>query len=236
MATPAFQRPLPSARGRSTWPPSRTAPRVVAFSSQYDAQSRTARKLLDFSTGTAWHSAGRANTTKWIKFSLAGGRTYQIDRFLLLGRQDCCSDQHPRDFEIAVSTTGTADADFKTVVRATLPAEPDRRSRCSCCRGPCLAKLRPLPGAEQPRLHGRHHRGAARRCPARRTAPTVTFDNLTVGGVAPLTYAWTFGDGGVSSEPSPTHTFPGPGLLRRDPHRHRRRPAPRRPTRSSSAS
>ena len=41
--------------------------------------------------------------------------------------------------------------------------------------------------------------------------PTVTFDDLTVGGAAPLTYAWSFGDGGTSSDASPTHTFPGPG-------------------------
>ena len=66
-----------------------------------------APKLLDAFTSTAWHSsAGPAQNTKWMKFGLAGGQTYQIDRFQLLGRQDCCFDQHPADFEIAVSTTG----------------------------------------------------------------------------------------------------------------------------------
>ena len=41
--------------------------------------------------------------------------------------------------------------------------------------------------------------------------PTVTFDDLTVGGTGPFTYAWDFGDGGTSAEASPTHTFSGPG-------------------------
>ena len=97
---------------------------VIAFSSQYsDVANWGAPKLLDAYTNTAWHSSNSpAQNTKWMKFGLAGGQTYQIDRFQLLGRQDCCFDQHPADFEIAVSTTGTDDADFRTVLRATLPA------------------------------------------------------------------------------------------------------------------
>lgn len=31
------------------------------------------------------------------------------------------------------------------------------------------------------------------------------------GGTAPYTYYWTFGDGNTSSDPHPTHTYPGPG-------------------------
>jgi PKD repeat protein len=184
---------------------------VVAFSSQYDCCSWDATKLLDFSNSTAWHSsASPPVNTKWIKFSLAGGQTYQIDRFLLLGRQDCCFDQHPRDFEIAVSTTGTADPDFKAVLRATLPANQTL---------PMVFTLpRPVP-ARFVLYRVWNNQGspyvttaALRAISGQVNSPTVVFDNLTVGGVGPFTYAWTFGDGGVSSDPNPTHTFPGTGL------------------------
>ena len=43
----------------------------------------------------------------------------------LIGQLDFSNDgldQNPRDFEIAVSATGSADPDFKTVIKATLPA------------------------------------------------------------------------------------------------------------------
>ncbi|MBN1140012.1 MAG: PKD domain-containing protein, partial [Anaerolineae bacterium] len=38
------------------------------------------------------------------------------------------------------------------------------------------------------------------------TGTQVAFD-ATVTGVEPLTYTWTFGDGGTSSEEDPTHTY-----------------------------
>jgi PKD repeat protein len=180
---------------------------VVAFSSQYDG-SFVPTRLLDVSTNTAWASAANV-TSKWIKFSLAGGQTWQVDRFLLLGRQDCCADQHPRDFDIAVSTTGTADSDFKIVLRATLPANQSAFQ--------VFSLPRPVP-ARYVMYRVFNGRGstvvttaALRAISGQANGATVTYDNLTVGGVAPLSYAWTFGDGGTSAEESPTHTFPGPG-------------------------
>lgn len=35
----------------------------------------------------------------------------------------------------------------------------------------------------------------------------LCFTNLTTGGVPPLTYAWDFGDGGMSTEENPCHTY-----------------------------
>ncbi|MDZ4701516.1 MAG: PKD domain-containing protein [Rhodothermales bacterium] len=42
------------------------------------------------------------------------------------------------------------------------------------------------------------------------TQTEVAFTSNVVGDT-PLTYAWTFGDGGTATEPNPTHTFTTPG-------------------------
>jgi PKD repeat protein len=209
LAAPAF-RAMFNPRGGLNVASLENGAAVVAFSSQYDCCSWDAPKLLDFSTSTAWHSSNSPPVnTKWMKFSLAGGQTWQIDRFLLLGRQDCCFDQHPRDFEIAVSTSGTADADFKTVLRATMPGSQTTPQVFALPR-PVLARYVLYRAWNS---HGSTvvTTAALRAASGQVNSPTVVFDNLTVGGVAPFTYAWSFGDGGTSSEPSPTHTFPGPG-------------------------
>jgi PKD repeat protein len=206
VATPAF-RAMFHPRGGLNVASLENGASVIAFSSQYDGTLPPIR-LLDFSTATSWAS-GAGNTTKWIKFSLAGGQTYQVDRFLLLGRQDCCFDQHPRDFEIAVSTTGTADSDFKTVIKSTLAANQTAFQVLTLPR-PVLARYvlyRVFNGRGSTVVTTASLRAASGQV----NTPTVTFDNLTVGGVAPFTYAWNFGDGGLSSAASPTHTFPGPG-------------------------
>ncbi|UTW61121.1 PKD domain-containing protein [bacterium SCSIO 12741] len=41
---------------------------------------------------------------------------------------------------------------------------------------------------------------------------TTTFNNSSVGGAAPVTYAWDFGDGNSSSATSPTHTYTAAGF------------------------
>ncbi len=40
---------------------------------------------------------------------------------------------------------------------------------------------------------------------------TVTFTSTVTGGTTPYVYAWTFGDGGSSNLPSPTHVYTAPG-------------------------
>ena len=39
----------------------------------------------------------------------------------------------------------------------------------------------------------------------------TSFTNATSGGTAPLTYSWTFGDGGTSSQADPSYTYAAPG-------------------------
>jgi PKD repeat protein len=40
---------------------------------------------------------------------------------------------------------------------------------------------------------------------------TVSFTSSVINGVAPFTYAWTFGDGGASTSASPSHTYTAAG-------------------------
>ena len=48
--------------------------------------------------------------------------------------------------------------------------------------------------------------------PTSGSAPlAVAFAAFAVGGTAPYTYAWTFGDGGASSAQNPSHTYSGQG-------------------------
>ncbi|MCI4337344.1 MAG: PKD domain-containing protein, partial [Thermoplasmata archaeon] len=45
------------------------------------------------------------------------------------------------------------------------------------------------------------------------TAPmAVQFQSAIFGGVSPYTYAWSFGDGGISTNPDPAHTYPAEGV------------------------
>jgi len=54
--------------------------------------------------------------------------------------------------------------------------------------------------------------GSASASPTSGPAPlNVQFDGSATGGRLPLTYAWDFGDGGNSSEQSPSHTYETPG-------------------------
>lgn len=45
-----------------------------------------------------------------------------------------------------------------------------------------------------------------------RSGGNATFAPVVSGGVPPYTYAWSFGDGGVSSASAPTHAYATPGL------------------------
>ena len=41
----------------------------------------------------------------------------------------------------------------------------------------------------------------------------VVFNSTIIGGTAPYTYLWTFGDGGMSTNPAPTHNYTANGVF-----------------------
>ena len=158
---------------------------VVAYSSRYHDSNWWPDKLIDASLSTSWHVADGQGGKKWIKLSLARGATYQVDRFQLLGRPECCHDQHPRDFELAVSTTGTEDSDFKVVLRATLPAGQTTPTTFVLPR-PVLAKHL-LYRVLNTRGSGYPTTASLRALSGQVNTPTVTFDDLTAVSYTHLT-------------------------------------------------
>jgi VCBS repeat-containing protein len=65
-----------------------------------------------------WSSNPGQTTDQWITVDLAGDGPHLIERVVLIRYS---TEDAPKDFEIRVSTTGTADGDFTSVFSGTLP-------------------------------------------------------------------------------------------------------------------
>jgi hypothetical protein len=95
--------------------------KVVGFSSQYTSQTQGAFWLAtyvnDGRLDYGWASASGQITNQWVKLSFAGTKTYNVTGVLIdpAATHDDPTTADLKDFEIRVSTTGTADADFTTV-------------------------------------------------------------------------------------------------------------------------
>lgn len=101
--------------------------KVVAFSSQYRSVNQQpfwdAKFLIDGRLDYGWESASGQVTNQWVKVQLAGGKTYNVSEVIIDPASTHDAPPVPaadlKDFEIRVSTTGTADADFTTVFTGT---------------------------------------------------------------------------------------------------------------------
>lgn len=83
---------------------------VHGFSSVYGGStSYRADNAIDDSAGTFWYTA--SGTDQWLTLGLVPGGPHVIDRLVVRGAPD-----GPRNVELQVSTTGTDDDDFATVV------------------------------------------------------------------------------------------------------------------------
>ena len=98
---------------------------VVGYSSQYTSATQgdywDAKFINDGNLSTGWESNSGSVTDQWVKIGFAGGKTFQISKVLIdpAATRGDPSTADLKDFEIRVSTTGTSDGDFVTVLRGT---------------------------------------------------------------------------------------------------------------------
>ncbi|MEH7107972.1 OmpL47-type beta-barrel domain-containing protein [Bacillus sp. JJ1764] len=185
---------------------------VIATSSSYDG-FHTPQAMLDFSSASLYPWATSSLTNQYVKFALAGNKTYLIDKVQLMPRIDYAN-QRVKDFEIAVSTTTPDNSAFTTVLKAT--AADNGKLQDFILEKPVMAKYimyRPLNtqgsstviSTQQLKVNTGQEGGK-----------TVHFDNLT--SVDPeatiVSWNWDFGDKNTSTEQSPTHTYGAPGTYK----------------------
>ena len=89
---------------------------IAAFSGSYDATNYPPTRLIDGDPSTLPWLTPNGVTQGWVKITLSNGDPRMIDRIRLQPRQ---GGQKVKDFQVAVSATGTDDADFVTVLTAT---------------------------------------------------------------------------------------------------------------------
>jgi PKD repeat protein len=177
---------------------------VLASSSQ--ATSWTGpEQAIDFSSGGAWETTGPV-TNQWFKLGLVHGAPHLVDRVKLQGNNGSYS---VKDFEVRVSNTTLADADFKTVLTGTLPQDNQAHWYTF---PPVAAKYVQLYLLSN---HGHttamHVTNFQVYSPQRGGAP-VAFDDQSSDPDSAITgWQWSFGDGAVSSEQHPSHTYAAPG-------------------------
>ncbi len=99
--------------------------KVVEDSSQYSGASQGdtwyAFHIIDGRLDFGWESASGKTTNQWVKIRLAGNKVQQLTKVLIdpAATQGDPSSADLKDFQIRVSTTGSSDADFTTVLRGT---------------------------------------------------------------------------------------------------------------------
>lgn len=184
---------------------------VLSSSGSYDGY-HTPQAMLDYSTAPYYPWATSGTTGQYVKFALAGSKTYLIDKVQIMPRIEY-AEQRVKDFEIAVSTTTTDNAAFTTVLTAT--AANNGTLQDFQLPEPVMAKYimyRPLTrqstggtcciSTQQLKINTGQEGGA-----------TVHFQNLSTAdtGSSIVSWNWDFGDGSNSTEQSPTHTYSGPG-------------------------
>ena len=164
--------------------------------------------VIDANDGSLWRATGATNESIVIKLA-PEGRTVTHVELYNGARASYPISVSPKDFEVSLSTTGTAPADFSTVLARTVPAAdnvyvleaaPRQKAR--------YAKLLLKNGWGGPqvmlntfRLYSDEVGGAV-----------VSFGDRTDMPIDQVASSvWTFGDGTSSTEAHPRHTFPAPG-------------------------
>ncbi|WP_125775624.1 PKD domain-containing protein [Antribacter gilvus] len=181
---------------------------TVLSSTSQNSATYPAREMVDVdypAGSTPWLTGNGMVTAQSATLGLAD--TYLVTEVRLRGYG---STQKPKDFSIGVSTAGSADGDFTTVLSAELANNANLQS---------FPLAQPVP-AKFARYTAHNNRGSAsyigteelKLITGQVGGATVTFQDRSQDPDADLvSYAWDFGDGGTSTEASPTHTYAGPG-------------------------
>ncbi|HWI63279.1 MAG TPA: PKD domain-containing protein [Symbiobacteriaceae bacterium] len=180
---------------------------IHSSSGQYGSGYAAANLLNAIATGNYW-ATPNGQKTGWAIIDLAGSGSWMIDRIRVMPATN--SAERVADFAIAVSNTGTADADFTTVLTAT--AANNNSLQEFTLPQPVMAKYVKYSvltnrgstcctGTHQVQVLTGQYGGTA-----------VTFQNLATDPDNDITsYLWDFGDGTTSTEASPSHTYAAQG-------------------------
>lgn len=145
----------------------------------------------------------------WVKVQLAGSQAYLIDRVQISGSNN---PEAVRHFEIAVSTTTTDEDAFTTVL--TAEAQKVVGMQEFILPSPALARYIRYRTVDN--WQGSYFVRTQRlevMSGQKSTSTTVTFQDFSSDVNNDIVFrTWDFGDGTTSTEPNPTHTFPGPGI------------------------
>ena len=166
--------------------------------------------VIDVDGGNgAWGSEAPNRTVEQdFTVGLPGAKLWRVDHVAFQQYTPCCPSNAPRDFEVQVTTGDGSDASFVTVYRGT-------------SRGDLTTEhlFFPLVAARAVRLliHNNWNGTSLAIQNFWVFSPQIGprnarfLDSSVPGARTIVSWAWSFGDGGTSSDRDPVHLFPGPG-------------------------
>ncbi|HET7436830.1 MAG TPA: PKD domain-containing protein [Thermoanaerobaculia bacterium] len=179
---------------------------VASSGANYDANLNSA---IDIDPNGGWGSDGaNPKTEQYFTVAMPGTKLWRVDHVALQQYTTCCSNLGPRDFEVQVTTGDMSDASWTTVYRGSL--RPDFTFEHVFFPSASARAVRLL-------IHnnwGGNNIGIQNFLVfSPQIGPrTARFIDTSVPGARTIVaWAWTFGDGGTSSDRDPVHVFPGAG-------------------------
>ncbi|MCB9492500.1 MAG: PKD domain-containing protein, partial [Dehalococcoidia bacterium] len=164
----------------------------------------------DFSTTTLWDTfgSGAPIAGQTLTVDLPGTAYHVVDRVRLWGGN---GPWQVRNFEVLASATTDDPAAFSVVATAELP-RPDPARNFWFFFPPTRARYVRLRTIDNYGGAGATQLGGFTVFTAHEGGLTVPFEDRSAQGGEPIVaWRWDFGDGTVSHERHPTHTFPAPG-------------------------
>ncbi len=174
------------------------------------SQESPATNALDLDTSNQWVTAQNQPTNQWMKLLLARGELATLHHVALQPAIATNGNYSaPKDFELQVSTTDSADASFTTVLAATLTNSTQLQD---FYLAPVQARYVRLLLETNYGGGGRYGLASFHLYSPNQIGTTTRFtDRSTDTDGAVVEWSWNFGDGRTSNEQHPTHTFTAPG-------------------------